>query len=186
MYPMSAPGLGPLALQLKRHWATYLPKMTAELRAQGTLDVRLHETAQQMLEQEATMIHQGMAPDQARETTREIGFLPAEGDDAETTLMNASSEPSKEHDQHPPKSPMNQKFHDRLVEATKNHPGLGQSNPPPATPKEMSAPQSKLPVTRPPKPKTPQAQKFRRLLQDAIKNCGPLGSKTPPAAPPKK
>jgi hypothetical protein len=72
------PVLGSLGLKLKRHWETHLPKMTAQLRAELMLLHRLHETEQQMLKQEAILIQRGMSPDQARETTREIGFLPEE------------------------------------------------------------------------------------------------------------
>jgi hypothetical protein len=89
--PANSPVLGSLGLKLKRHWETYLPKMTAELRSAGTLESRLHETEQQMLEQEATMIQQGMSPDQARETTREIGFLPAEPTRGATTSPTPST-----------------------------------------------------------------------------------------------
>ena len=73
--------MGALELQLKRHWAEHLPKMYAELEANGTLDSRLKETADQMREQETTMLRQGINPDQAREMTREIGFLPGEDND---------------------------------------------------------------------------------------------------------
>lgn len=75
--------LSPLALQLKRHWAEYLPQMTAELQANGSLHQQLEETAQTMRDQEAELLQKGLHPDQAREMTREIGFLPAEEPEAE-------------------------------------------------------------------------------------------------------
>ncbi len=52
--------------------------MTAELHAAGTLETMLDETAERMRDEQATLIQQGMAPDQARATIRKMGFLPEE------------------------------------------------------------------------------------------------------------
>ncbi len=86
--------LGSLGLKLKRHWETHCPRMVAELKANGTLDERLAETELAMLNQEATLIQQGLAPDQAREMTREIGFLPEEDDADAPTADSTTASPT--------------------------------------------------------------------------------------------
>lgn len=82
--------LGSLGLKLKHHWQEHRPRMVAELQRAGTLDQRLAETERRMLEQEADLIQGGMSPDQAREMTREIGFLPEEGDEPQQDSTTAS------------------------------------------------------------------------------------------------
>jgi hypothetical protein len=187
------PVLGGLGLKLKRHWETYLPNMVAELRAQGTLDERLHEIEQQMLEQEVTLMQQGMSADQARETTREIGFLPEENSEAEeppasTTGSATMTPPSTRPDPLDKKDPLLEKHSQRVRKALN---GLHLKIDPPqvCSPPEASDLESKLPVT--PRPQPDPLDKKDPLLRERVlrrrKVLDGLHPKLdpPPSVPPK-
>lgn len=73
--------VGSLGIQIRRHWLEHRPKMAAQLQAAGKLDAAVYAAEQLTLDAEATAIYNGMAPDQARELTREEwAFLPSEED----------------------------------------------------------------------------------------------------------
>jgi hypothetical protein len=74
-----------LVAQIAKHWETYLPRMSRDLKAAGTFDASVRRAA--LMTSDATydlITKHGLAPDQARELMREEwAFLPEEDDDPE-------------------------------------------------------------------------------------------------------
>lgn len=71
--------LRPLARQAIEHWREHRPQMYERLKKAGTLESEALKAAEQTLEEQATLIEQGIPPDAAWEMVRErYVFLPEE------------------------------------------------------------------------------------------------------------
>jgi hypothetical protein len=66
------------------HWKKYLPKMTAELESQGTLNQSLQEKVDLMQDQYVDLVQGGMDPNKAMELSRPLAYLPAEDEESES------------------------------------------------------------------------------------------------------
>lgn len=87
--------LRPLALMAIEHWQEHLPKMYASLKKAGTLNQAALDAAAKTLDEQATLIAQGIPPEAAWEMVREqYLFLPEEdgaseeAPDSQGYLMN--------------------------------------------------------------------------------------------------
>jgi hypothetical protein len=72
-----------LVAQITRHWETYRPKMSREMKAAGTFETSVRQAAIMTSDAIYDLVTKhGLAPDQARELMREEwAFLPAEDDE---------------------------------------------------------------------------------------------------------
>jgi hypothetical protein len=88
-----APTLTSLGLKIKRHWKQYRPKMYADLVRADRLDEAVYAAEQAALNSEATLLRQGLNPDQVRELTREEWAFPSEEDVPELGSDPCTDEP---------------------------------------------------------------------------------------------
>lgn len=73
-----------LVMQITRHWETYLPKLSRDLKAKGLFEETVNALALEVSDQEYKLVAEhGLNQDQARELVREQwAFSPGEDEEA--------------------------------------------------------------------------------------------------------
>ena len=70
----------PVAMDVKKHWLTYRPKMSADMQKKGVLDKLATAAAELMMDTQADLVGRGMDYNQALEISRPMAYLPDEED----------------------------------------------------------------------------------------------------------